>query len=91
MRCAPAAASAPTRSARAEARSWPSDLNTDLLGQVPLDERLRECGDSGEPLVLSQPDSPAAVAIADIAATLADRLAPKVPAAARIKRPLTVL
>ncbi len=68
-----------------------SDLGADLLGQVPLDERLRECGDSGEPLVLSQPDSPAAVAITDIAETLADRLAPKVPAATRIKRPLTVL
>ena len=31
-----------------------------LLGQVPLDVRLREGGDAGVPLVLGDPDSPAA-------------------------------
>jgi ATP-binding protein involved in chromosome partitioning len=67
------------------------ELGTDLLGQVPMDDRLRECGDDGEPLVISQPDSPAATAITQIAAELDSRLAPKVPAAARIKRPLSVL
>jgi ATP-binding protein involved in chromosome partitioning len=66
-------------------------LGVDLLGQVPMDERLRECGDDGEPLIVSQPDSPAAVAIGEIAETLVTRLAPKVPAAARIKRPLGVV
>ena len=30
-----------------------------LLGQVPIDKRLREGGDSGRPLVLDEPDSPA--------------------------------
>ena len=30
-----------------------------LLGQVPIDVRLREGGDSGMPLVLSDPDAPA--------------------------------
>ncbi|HWH28194.1 MAG TPA: Mrp/NBP35 family ATP-binding protein [Mycobacteriales bacterium] len=30
-----------------------------LLGQVPLDVRLREGGDSGRPLVLDDPDAPA--------------------------------
>ncbi len=30
-----------------------------LLGQIPLDVRLREGGDSGVPLVLSDPDAPA--------------------------------
>src|SRR6266852_3595959 len=34
-----------------------------LLGQVPLDVRLREGGDEGIPLVLSDPDSPAALAL----------------------------
>src|SRR6201993_74953 len=34
-----------------------------LLGQVPLDVRLREGGDAGVPLVLSDPDSPAALAL----------------------------
>src|SRR5271169_824902 len=38
-----------------------------LLGQVPLDTRLREGGDAGMPLVLSDPDSPAALALRKIA------------------------
>lgn len=42
-----------------------------LLGRVPLDVRLREGGDAGEPLVLSDPSSPAAAAIIEIATTLA--------------------
>ena len=29
-----------------------------LLGQVPLETRLRECGDGGTPIVLAEPDSP---------------------------------
>ena len=31
-----------------------------LLGEVPIDVRLREGGDNGTPLVLSDPDAPAA-------------------------------
>ena len=38
-----------------------------LLGQVPLDVRLREGGDAGMPLVLSDPDSPASLALRKIA------------------------
>src|ERR1700742_1185937 len=38
-----------------------------LLGQVPLDVRLSEGGDAGMPLVLSDPDSPAALALRKIA------------------------
>ena len=41
-----------------------------LLGQVPLDTRLREGGDAGLPLVLSAPDAPAALALIKIAAEL---------------------
>jgi len=44
-----------------------------LLGQVPLDTRLREAGDSGQPMVLTDPDAPAAVALAGIADKLALR------------------
>jgi ATP-binding protein involved in chromosome partitioning len=44
-----------------------------LLGSVPLDARLREAADAGTPLVLSDPDSPAAQALLAIAAKLADR------------------
>lgn len=38
-----------------------------LLGQIPFDVDLREGGDSGHPIVLSKPDSPAAVALRAIA------------------------
>ncbi len=42
-----------------------------LLGQIPLDIRLREGGDAGVPLVLGRPETPAAVALLDIAGKLA--------------------
>jgi ATP-binding protein involved in chromosome partitioning len=44
-----------------------------LLGQVPLDPRLRETGDAGTPLVLSDRNSPAAVVLRGIADRLATR------------------
>jgi ATP-binding protein involved in chromosome partitioning len=44
-----------------------------LLGQVPLDVRLREGGDAGVPLVLGEPDSPAALALRKIADELGTR------------------
>jgi ATP-binding protein involved in chromosome partitioning len=44
-----------------------------LLGQVPIDVRLREAGDSGVPIVLSNPDSPAAAELIRIADGLASR------------------
>jgi len=42
-----------------------------LLGQIPLDTRVREAGDAGRPIVLEEPDTPAAKALI----TVADRLA----------------
>jgi ATP-binding protein involved in chromosome partitioning len=44
-----------------------------LLGQVPLETRLRECGDSGTPIVLAEPESPAAVALRGVADRLTTR------------------
>ena len=44
-----------------------------LLGRIPFDVRLREGGDAGMPLVLSDPDSPAAASLLEIAAGLARR------------------
>ncbi len=41
-----------------------------LLGQVPLDSRLRENGDTGTPIVQAVPDSPAAQVLNDIAKKL---------------------
>ncbi|MBK9476652.1 MAG: Mrp/NBP35 family ATP-binding protein [Tetrasphaera sp.] len=44
-----------------------------LLGQIPLDVTLREGADAGMPVVLSNPTSPAAVALRGIARGLATR------------------
>ncbi|WP_309135691.1 P-loop NTPase, partial [Cellulomonas sp.] len=44
-----------------------------LLGQVPLDVRLREAGDTGTPVVLADPDSDGAQALRAVARTLAAR------------------
>ncbi|MDR0345673.1 MAG: Mrp/NBP35 family ATP-binding protein [Nocardiopsaceae bacterium] len=44
-----------------------------VLGQVPLDVRLREGGDEGVPLVLSDPSSPAAEQLTRIADELGSR------------------
>jgi ATP-binding protein involved in chromosome partitioning len=44
-----------------------------MLGQIPLDPRLREAGDAGVPLVLAAPDSPAAQALRSAAQALVYR------------------
>ncbi|GAA4794087.1 Mrp/NBP35 family ATP-binding protein [Corynebacterium canis] len=44
-----------------------------LLGEVPLDPKLREGGDNGTPIVLAEPDSPTAQALNSIANKLAIR------------------
>jgi ATP-binding protein involved in chromosome partitioning len=44
-----------------------------VLGQIPLDTRVREGGDAGTPIVLAQPDAPAAKALAQVADRLAVR------------------
>ncbi|WP_327588889.1 Mrp/NBP35 family ATP-binding protein [Nonomuraea sp. NBC_00507] len=44
-----------------------------LLGQVPIDLRLREGGDEGKPLVLTDPDAPAAAELLKIASGLSKR------------------
>ncbi|MFC9840663.1 Mrp/NBP35 family ATP-binding protein [Rhodococcus sp. NPDC127530] len=44
-----------------------------LLGQIPLEQAVRESGDGGVPIVLGHPDSPAATALRDIADKLAVR------------------
>ncbi|OJF15674.1 Mrp/NBP35 family ATP-binding protein [Couchioplanes caeruleus] len=44
-----------------------------LLGQVPLDTRVREAGDGGTPIVLADPSAPAAKALDAVADRLAIR------------------
>jgi ATP-binding protein involved in chromosome partitioning len=48
------------------------DLHVPLLGSIPLDPSLREAGDAGEPLVIANPDTPAATAIAEVAEAIAE-------------------
>jgi ATP-binding protein involved in chromosome partitioning len=47
--------------------------NVPLLGQVPIEQALREGGDDGNPIVLADPENPAAVALLGIADKLAVR------------------
>ncbi|OZM75131.1 sodium:proton antiporter [Amycolatopsis antarctica] len=44
-----------------------------LIGQVPLDPKLREQGDEGTPIVLSDPDAPASKVLREAASTLSVR------------------
>lgn len=44
-----------------------------VLGQIPFDVALREGGDAGRPLVISNPDAPASVAFREIAERLGRR------------------
>jgi ATP-binding protein involved in chromosome partitioning len=46
-------------------------LDVPLLGTVPLDVRLRECGDIGDPVVWIDPDSASSVAIRSVAEAIA--------------------
>lgn len=48
-----------------------SDLDVPLLGQVPLDEDMRIGSDEGRPIVATNPENPAAVAIRSIAERIA--------------------
>ncbi|HEY5135882.1 MAG TPA: P-loop NTPase [Candidatus Nanopelagicales bacterium] len=52
-----------------------AELGTDvpLLGRVPFDVRLREGGDSGNPLVLTDPDAPASTVLREVATRLGTR------------------
>jgi ATP-binding protein involved in chromosome partitioning len=51
----------------AEALTRISGAPVPLLGEIPIDVRLREGGDNGVPLVLSEPDSAAGKQLAQIA------------------------
>jgi ATP-binding protein involved in chromosome partitioning len=60
-----------------------AQVGVPLLGRVPLDARLRECGDAGEPLVWAAPES-------ETARTLLE-LAEAIVATRRTFKPLPVL
>ena len=60
----------------ADSLSRVTGTSVPLLGQVPLAVPVREAGDVGVPIVLSDPQSPAALALSAVAATLANRAKP---------------
>ena len=49
-------------------------LETDFLGEIPLDIAIRETSDSGRPIVIDQPDSPHAEAYRKIAEKIWERI-----------------
>ena len=53
-----------------------ADLGVELLGAVPIDPRVAEGGDAGNPVVAADPDSPSAVAITQAAKSLTALLPP---------------
>lgn len=58
-------------------RKTADSLGTVLLGQVPLIPEIRAGGDAGKPIVVTQPDSPAATTFRDIGETILRLLAQK--------------
>jgi ATP-binding protein involved in chromosome partitioning len=57
-----------------------AELRVPLLGQIPLQAGMAELADRGEPIVVSQPDSPAGLALRELAKTVAARTAGLAPA-----------
>ncbi|MEU1888609.1 P-loop NTPase [Micromonospora rifamycinica] len=57
----------------AESLSRTIGAQVPLLGQIPMDSRVREGGDAGTPIVLAAPDAPAAKALHQVADRLAVR------------------
>jgi ATP-binding protein involved in chromosome partitioning len=49
-------------------------LETELFGQIPLDPAIREGSDRGIPIVISDPDSPAAQEFTRIARQILQKL-----------------
>lgn len=56
-----------------------AEIGVPLFGEIPLDQSVREGGDAGRPVVLTHPDSPAAMAFRKAA----ERLSAAVPLPAR--------
>jgi ATP-binding protein involved in chromosome partitioning len=65
------------------------ELGVPFLGGIPIYQPIREGGDSGVPLLISEPDAPAAKAIVDVAARAAAQVS--IAAYKQPTIPLTVL
>lgn len=56
------------------------ETNLPLLGQIPLDPRVQEGGDTGRPIVVVEPTAPVAKALVKIAGRVIDRMNERYPA-----------
>jgi len=57
------------------ARRLAEELDVPFLGEIPLEQAVRESGDDGTPVVVARPDSAAAQAFAAVAARVAEQVA----------------
>jgi len=62
-----------------------AELDAPLLGSIPLEPLVRECGDAADPIASAAPESPAAAEIRRIAAAVLERRA------GEIVKPLTLV
>ncbi len=62
---------------RGGGRSAAEKLDIPFLGEVPIDPAIRIGGDTGHPIVTSNPDSPQSLAFIEIAKNLAEQVASK--------------
>ncbi len=51
-----------------------AEAGVNFLGEVPIDPRVAECGDAGEPIVVKYPDSGVAKAYRQLALTVIGEL-----------------
>ena len=89
LRRARTASTSPTSSATAAARQMAAELGVPFVGRIPIYQPIREGSDTGVPLLISEPDSPAARAFM----AAAERTAAQVSIASynRPTIPLTVV
>jgi ATP-binding protein involved in chromosome partitioning len=57
-----------------------SEAGVPFLGELPIDPRVAECGDTGDPIVHKYPDSPVAKAYVELAKIVAAELKKAMPA-----------
>jgi ATP-binding protein involved in chromosome partitioning len=51
-----------------------ADMGIPFLGSVPIDTRVREGGDDGQPIVAAAPESPAGAAFIEVAGKVASQI-----------------
>ena len=62
------------RHQRKNHRKLAAEANVPFLGDIPIDPRVAECGDLGDPIVHKYPDSPAALGYVKLAQVVADQI-----------------